>query len=238
MFLGARAPVMPTLATKPAISTSKITTDDERIVLYYILKMNVRKVSKDTIRDWLHKSEIYDVNVDNAFDLLSSFDGGAVVNDTLEFGLETFRDYSTHSAVILPELQSCVDRHTKLAVNTFNALWIADTLDQITGLFIAYIVDERMQSFGARWMADMQVESIKQWEDKNTLDSSLSKSYGSCLEFFVQNNLVYESDWTSYGNPREYSLYPSLQEFLFNCPVEITEKLQKIKDAYYCNLPF
>lgn len=87
-------------------------------------------------------------------------------------------------------------------------------------------------------MADMQVESIKQWEDKNTLDSSLSKSYGSCLEFFVQNNLVYESDWTSYGNPREYSLYPSLQEFLFNCPVEITEKLQKIKDAYYCNLPF
>ncbi len=32
-------------------------------------------------------------------------------------------------------------------------------------------------------MADMQVESIKQWEDKNTLDSSLSKSYGSCLEF-------------------------------------------------------
>ena len=79
---------------------------------------------------------------------------------------------------------------------------------------------------------------IKQWEDKNTLDSSLSKSYGSCLEFLVQNNLVYESDWTSYGNPREYSLCPSLQEFLFNCPVEIAEKLQKIKDAYYCNLPF
>ena len=52
-----------------------------------------------------------------------------------------------------------------------------------------------------------------------------------CLEFLVQNNLVYESDWTSYGNPREYSLCPSLQEFLFNCPAEIAEKLQKIKDA-------
>ena len=178
------------------------------------------------------------MNVDNAFDLLSSFDGGAAANDTLEFGLETFRNYSAHSAEILPELQSCVDRHTKLAVNIFNALWIADTLDQITGLFIAYIVDERMQRFGARWMADIQVESIKQWEDKNTLDSSLSKSYGSCLEFLVQNNLVYESDWTSYGNPREYSLCPSLREFLFNCPAEIAEKLQKIKDAYYCDFPF
>lgn len=69
-FLGARDPVMPTLATKPAISTSEITTDDERIVLYYILKKNVRRVSKDTIRDWLHKREIYDVDVNNAFDLL------------------------------------------------------------------------------------------------------------------------------------------------------------------------
>ena len=135
MFLGARAPVIPTLATKPAISMSKITTDDERIVLYYILKMNVRKVSKDTIRDWLHKSEIYDVNVDNAFDLLSSFDGGAVANDTLEFGLETFRNYSAHSAIILPELQPCVDRHTKLAVNIFNALWIDGTVG------VQYILD-------------------------------------------------------------------------------------------------
>ena len=60
----------------------------------------------------------------------------------------------------------------------------------------------------------------------------------SCLEFFIQNRLVHASSWTNYGNPREYALYPSLQEFLFNCPHEIMEELQKVKDAYYLELPF
>ncbi|MDD4773316.1 MAG: hypothetical protein PHZ09_06885 [Eubacteriales bacterium] len=73
-------------------------------------------------------------------------------------------------------------------------------------MFIAYIVEELMTSFGARWMADAQIESIKKWESRNSLDSELSENYGSSLELFVQNNLVYESSWTSYGNPREYTL--------------------------------
>ena len=95
-----------------------------------------------------------------------------------------------------------------------------------------------MRAFGERWMANEQIESIKQWEDKNSLDPILSSNYGSCLEFFVQNNLVYASSWTSYGNTREYTLYPSLKNILFNCPAEIAEELHKIKELYYCNVPF
>lgn len=71
-----------------------------------------------------------------------------------------------------------------------------------------------MREFGDRWMAEGEIENIRQWESKNTLDSTLSNNYGSCLEFFVQNELVYASSWTSYGNPREYTLFPSLQELL------------------------
>lgn len=237
-FLNTREPLKMIPAISPSFTVLGITTDDERIVLYYILRKNVRKISKTAISQWLNESEIYDVNVDNAFDLLSSFDGGSVINDTLEFGLEVFRRYSANATLILPELKGCVDRHTKLAVDTFKTIWASDMLDSVTRLFIAYIVDERMRSFGDRWMAKEQVKSIEQWEGKNTLHSVLSSNYGSCLEFFVQNNLVYESSWTSYGNPREYSLCPSLREFLFNCPVEITGELQKVKDACYCDLPF
>ena len=98
---------------------AEITTDDERIVLYYILHENVRKVSKSTISSWLNKCEIRGVNVDNAFDLLSSFDNGAVNNDTLEFGIDTFRKYSANAAQILPPLKKCVDQHIELAVNIF-----------------------------------------------------------------------------------------------------------------------
>ena len=220
------------------VSALEITTDDERIVLYYILLKNARKVSKAVISNWLNESEIYDVNVDNAFDLLSSFDGGAISNDTLEFGIDAFCQYSASKDSILPELRVCVDKHTKLAVDTFKTIWDSGTLDNTMGLFIAYIVDERMRAFGDRWMAEGQIESIKQWESKYTLDSILSSNYGSCLKFFVQNKFVYASSWTSYGNTREYSLCPSLRKYLFNCPVDVVEKLQKVKDAHYCDLPF
>lgn len=231
---------MPCAPSTPAVtfSLSEITTDDERIVLYYILQKNVRKVPKSVIADWLNECEIYGVNLDNAFDLLASFEGGTVNKDTLEFGLDSFRKYSASSVSILPELKKCVDQHTKLSVDTFKTIWNSNTFDSTMRLFIAYIVDERMRSFGDRWMAEGQIESIKQWENKNTLDSVLSGNYGSCLEFFVQNDLVYASSWTSYGNIREYSLCPTLQNYLFNCPIEIVEELKKVKDAHYCSLPF
>ena len=219
-------------------SISEITTDDERIVLYYILQKNVRKVSITTIANWLNENEIYDVNLENAFDLLSSFDGGAVNNNTLEFGVAAFRHYSANANNILPELKKCVDRHTKLAVDTFKTIWDSNTLDIPLGLFVAYIVDERMSLFGDRWMADAQIKDIEQWESKYSLYSVLSKDYGSCLGFFVQNNLVYASSWTSHGNPREYSLCASLQDLLFNCPSDIKEELQRVKKSQYCDLPF
>ena len=57
------------------------------------------------------------------------------MDETLEFGIDIFRDYSAHSKEMLPELQSCVEQHTKLAVDTFNELWNANALDQITGVY-------------------------------------------------------------------------------------------------------
>lgn len=222
----------------PQIDISEITTDDERIVLYYILTKEVRKVSKEAVVKWLHENEIYDVNVDNAFDLLSSFDNGTVINGELNIGLNMFRKYSTNADTILTELKQYVGQHTKIAADTFKALWEENKIDPVTKLFVAYIVDVRMRSFGDRWMAEGEIIGIKQWEDKNHLVSILSDNYGSCLQFFIQNDLVYESAWTSYGNPKEYTLCHSLQEFLCNCPVDIAERLQGIKDHYCTDFPF
>lgn len=53
------------------------------------------------------------------------------------------------------------------------------------------------------------------------------------FRFLVQNKLVYESDWTSYSNPREYTLYNSVKNFLFNFPKEYIKELNNIKDIYH-----
>lgn len=231
-YLKSRQLPMDNSAISVADINTEITTNDERIVLYYILHKNVRKVSKSTILDWLNECEIRGINVDNAFDLLSSIDNGAVNNDALELGIDAFRKYSANAEQILPSLKKYVDQHTELAVNTFKKIWADDTLDNNIRLFIAYIVDERIYLFGDHWKAERQVESINQWEIKNALDSTLSSNYDSCLEFLIQSKLVYASSWTSHGNPREYTLYPSLREFLLNCSHEFMKELKKIKDDY------
>ena len=190
----------PVLERSNTINLLELSTDDERIVLYYILKKNVRKVSKSDVTKWLIDNEIQNVNIDNAFDLLSLFDNGVVNNDTLELGLKSFREYSANAISILPLLKEYVNQHTRLASDSFKSIWESNTLTSTEKLFIAYIVDERTVSFGDRWMAKEEIASIKQWENKNSLELVLSSNYGSCLEFFIQNKLVYESDWTSYGH--------------------------------------
>lgn len=237
-LMNSRIITTPVLELSNTINLSELTTDDERIVLYYILKKNVRKVSKSDVTKWLIDNEIQNVNIDNAFDLLSLFDNGVVNNDALELGLKSFREYSANAISILPLLQEYVNQHTRLASDSFKSIWKSNTLTSTEKLFIAYIVDERTVSFGDRWMAKDEIASIKQWENKNSLEPVLSSNYGSCLEFFIQNKLVYESDWTSYGNPRKYSLYSSLCDLLFNCPTEIKEELQKVKQEYITIIPF
>lgn len=89
---------------------------------------------------------------------------------------------------------------------------------------------------GWRWSGIKAVE--KNCHCMALLDDTLSSNYGSCLAFFVQNDLLYESDWTSYGNPREYSLRPSLEELLFNNPEPYREELEKCKQAHMLEMPF
>lgn len=216
-------------------SILSITTDDERIVLYYILQKNVRMVSKADVSQWIIENEIYDVNIDNAFDLLASFDGGKVQNGILELGLNIFRKYSARKNDFLLALKGYVDQHTKLAIDTFRELWQSGSLDLEHYLFVAYIVDKKRYSFGDRWMAEAQVQDIKQWEEENISDNVVSDNYAKCLEFFVQNDLVYESEWTNHGNPRAYRLQSSLRRLLDDCPKEILEKLEESKDE---TMPF
>lgn len=80
-------------STTPSIA--EITTDDERIVLFYLLHNTVRKTTKAAIIQWLNENEIHSVNVDNAFDLLSLFHGSKLSDDTLELDIGVFRKYTS-----------------------------------------------------------------------------------------------------------------------------------------------
>ena len=231
-------PQLNSLSATTDLTLSSITTDDERIVLYYILSNKVRIVTKLEIEEWLHNKEIDRVNVNNAFDLLSTLGNGTVDNDTLKLSINTFRELTSKHESLASEFQSVVEAHTDLSSNRFRDLWDENRFDENLKLFIAYIIDERIEFLGSRWMSELQIEDIKSWEEKNALYSTLSSNYGSCLSFFIDNKFVYESDWTKYGNAREYKLYVSLKELLFKHSQSFYDELEKAKNANRLDLPF
>ena len=210
----------------------EISSNDEAVVLYYILTKHIRRAKKSEILEWMRDEELYDVNIDNAFDLLSTLKNDKYEEDVLVLDIETFRQYSGKSEDLVPRLSVYVEKHRKLSRDTFNTMWESEAFDDAGKLFISYIIDERITAFGDRWMAESQIKNIKVWESKQDLDSTLSANYGSCLNVFIEHKLVYESSWTSYGNPREHCLCASLKIYLFGQDLKYTDKLMKAKQNH------
>lgn len=220
----------------------EITTDDERIVLFYLFSKKVRKVSITDIEKWLIENEIYNVNVSNAFDLLSATGWGTLTSDdkttTFELQISHFRSLSKISDEITNPLKETTIQHRRLSKDWFVAMWDTEQFDDSDLLFISYIRDENVSSFGSRWMADGQVNDIKSWESKHSLEELLSKDYSKCLNKFVENNFVFESSWTSYGNPREYTLHKSIKSYFFSKDFLYDNELEANKEKYHFELPF
>lgn len=230
-----------TLSDVPASAThrniTEVTTDDERIILYYIISKRIRKAKKQDVSSWVNIEEICDINVDNAFDLLASLGSSKILDDTLELDVNIFRNYSSGAESILQDLIPYIEKHRRLSRDIFETMWNLGKIDDHVKLFLTYIVEEKVSTFGDRWMADSQIEHIKMWESKNNMKIKLSKNYEICLSFFVQNHMVYESSWTSYGNPREYKLGASLKNYLLEGGFPYMGELIEIKQKYFFEQP-
>ena len=236
-YLEKRVATIP-IPTQLSIAIDEITTDDECVVLYYILARKVRIVRKSDILSWMEQNEIYDINVDNALDLLSSLGTGRYENGTLELDINVFRKYTASANDILPKLETTVDRYKILAKNRFVELWDAGALSDIDKLFAGYIIQFRVTTLGDAWQMDSQIKHIQQWEEKYSLDDSLSSSYSRCLSLFVDNRLIYESNWTDQGNVKEHTICPSLKSYLFDSSFPYADEIASIMETHTYQLPF
>lgn len=219
-------------------SIENITTDDEKILLYYIISKKTRKISKKSFLDWIVQNELFEINIDNAFDLLSSVGRGKIIDNTLELDIELFRKCTSTSQKLIIELEPIYKNNQKLSSLRFLSMWENKNFNDEDLLFIAYIVQNRVTSFGTRWMEQGQLEDVRQWELNNLIDGSLSSTYSACLNLFVENRLVYPNSWTSYGNVREYVLFPSLRSLLLDKDFVYMEELNKVMDRHSEQIPF
>lgn len=239
-YLNSRAvPAVP--AAQPTTSTATIedvTTDDERVVLYYILTKKIRRVQKSDIHAWMTENEIYNINVENDLDLLASLGAGTYEKETLNMDVDIFRQYTANADELILGLAPIVERYQTLSSKRFIELWNAGAFTDEDKLFVAYIIQNRAITFGARWREEGQIKSIHQWESNNCLDGSLASTYSAHLNQFVENQFVYESDWTDHGNAREYTLCPSLKNLLLSADFPYVSELEAVMNAHKVTLPF
>lgn len=221
-----------------SFSIENITTEDEKILLYYIISAKTRKISKNAFSNWLVQNELYGIRVDNAFDLLSSIGSGKLEDEELNLDMGLFRRCTTNTEKLLEELKPIYKHYQKLSSVKFITMWENNVLKDEDKLFVAYIIQSRTSSFGTRWMEKGQIEDIRQWEMNNSIDGSLVSTYTACLNLFVENNLVYPSSWTSYDNVREYTLCPSLRELLIGNRFEHYDELINAMERHKDTLPF
>lgn len=213
-------------------SPTSFNTDDERIILYYILQNDVRKIQKSVLEEWLQDEEIYRVNVDNAFDLLSAREYAKADSEALELDIDFFNYLVSNKETLRPELEDCVRGHQELAACKFMNLWKDNSFDDTKKLFIAYIVDRGIYKIGGGWKSEEQINDINDWENEYLISSDLKTTYQDILIFLIKNELIYESDWTTHGNPREYSFCSSLKRLLLSCPSDLLSELNQVKQAY------
>ena len=176
------------------------------------------------------EQEIYDINIDNAFDLLSTIGATVVHDNTLEFDIDLFRQFTADNVELPPDIKQAISTHVHLSMIAFMSMWEKHELSDYEMLFVSYIVDERVSTFGDRWEAEIQIESIKQWEQKNNLINGVSSNYNSLLAWLVNNRFVFESAWTSYGNIKEYTLCRSIRALLCGSFFPFTDELKALKN--------
>lgn len=235
-----RIPVSLKTNERSQLTLSKISfsdmTDDEKIVLYYAASKKVRNLRKLDVSMWIEECELDDINVESVFDLLSTYGSNTFKDEVLTLDAELFRGL-VNKTLDIEDFEAIFEDRQNFRDKQFLRLWHTDEFDDMLKLFVAYIVDERVSSLGNRWQARNQVEYISEWENKLSLDDTLSKNYDTCLNFFIQNGLVYECDWTSYGNPKEYRLYSSVIKLLFTTFKDKIELIQ-VKKEHIMELPF
>lgn len=219
-------------------AVDELTTDDERVVMYYILTEKVRRVRICDIHAWMMRNEIYNINVDNAFDLLASLGTGKYENGILEMDFNVFRKYTSSADEYTRALKPTVEQHKILARDRFIEMWDSGVFTDADKLFVDYIIRFRVLTLGDGWQTEGQIKQIQHWEGMYFLDETLSSNYAACLNQFAENKLIYESAWTEHGNVKEHTLCPSLKNFLFDVNFPYSNELESVREAHNNSLPF
>lgn len=206
-----------------------LTSDDEKLFVYYIAQKKIRVITKNDFINWIHSEELFDINVENAFDLISKISNSDFSFEKVELDLEFYKSITMHSKIIMEDYEPILQMHKKLASEKLESLWRENFFTENLKVLFAYVIENKKIKFGDRWLIDGEESSFSEWKESNLIDEDFCH-YPELLSFLQENSLVFESDWTSYGNPKEFTLYNSLINLLFSSDFKYKEEIFNAKN--------
>lgn len=108
---------------------------------------------------------------------------------------------------------------------TLNDRFLNDELSHSQMMLLNYIECTKEVTFGVRWMANEQIEKIKEWENKVPVSNILSSDYEGALNFLKEHGYVDVLEVTAYENPRKLILNDRFKK-------EFSEMSKEAKDIY------
>lgn len=227
-------------------------SDAEKVILLYFHDTQKQRVDTNLIpyHDWMNKQNALDIDTENGFRLLAEDGLLGYVTDAFgnvceyKLSISTYRNLLkiTRSSidVLRSALQSSVDTTNKHNNNEIDKLIKKDFSDEEI-LLLKYIIDLSRNTLYAGWQANKEIDMIKNWEEKNTLDDTLSTKYAEVLNRLSIRKLIQVKEVTSYGNTKEYSLNTVFLHGLQSIDSESKDKIQQIVEIHKAisnGLPF
>ncbi len=216
-------------------------TEQEQLVLYYFLCHGAQQVqSSAPIRRWLVEEELDRGNPAAGLALLAERGYGLLLpgeNDPpFAMKMPIFEQLTRQKELFLEVLRPVFERHRQLRSALFLQALSQRALGPVDLLFVSYLLEEQVVSFGADPWKEGAVGGVIRWERKNHLMPALSRDYFGCLTRFLRRDFLYESTFRFDQTPLEYRLHRSLQVLLSGSdPTELVPYralLQKNLESY------
>ncbi len=212
-------------------------SDGELLVLNYFYDTQTNSISDDLkrISDWLQNKKVT-ISVKEAFDVLIDdeiiifIDGGFTHASIYKMEINAYRQLRKLSQKAVDIFEKNCTRHKAVTtlIKSGNAVdnLIIKGFSEPEILLVKYIMDLQREKLYAGWQSDQEIKMIRNWEEINTLNDTLSQNYTEVLSKFEIRKFIEPCAKTSYGNTKEYKLIDSFLESLNGLSQSALEKIQ------------
>lgn len=218
-------------------------SEAEKVILLYFYGTQKLGVEASLLpyKNWINKQNAIDVDTESGFALLVEDGLLEQITDPVgnlceyKLSISAYRNLRKITQPSIEILRSALKvgsetRNRKSDNEIDNLINKGFSPEDI--LLLKYIMDLSRNTLYAGWQASQEIDMIRNWEEINELDNSLSQKYTDLLNKLFIRKFIEVKEVTSYGNPKEYRISPVFLQSLQSISPESKNAIQRIVEEH------